>query len=196
MIPVNITIGLKDDFVSFNVMIDGLCDISVGDNIRFSDECKIAVVSKTFVALDVNGFKSGDVILELSGIRCSDIYEFYSSLEFFKSRFSFAGGFNTNQAEPHQPYKLFRLYRRFMHEEDNIEFKVAAVNDRYLSLVRFYELFNIEYDSEHFTQLVLAEKVDLLELFIDFDGDSVLNFNDVNNRFDDLDDMFEMFRSL
>ena len=196
MRPVNITIGLKDDFVSFNVMIDGLCDIVVGDNIRFSDDCKLSVVSKTFVALDVNGFNKGDIILELNGIRCSDIYEFYSNIEFFKSRFSFTGGFNTNQVEPHQPYKLFRLYRRFMHEEDNMEFKVAAVNDRYLSLVKFYELLNIEYDSEHFQQFVVGGKVDLLELFIDFDGDSILDLNGVISRFDELDGEFEVFRSL
>ena len=196
MKPVNVTICLKDDFVSFNVVIDDLCDVVAGDHIRFSDNIKLNVVSKTFVALPMNGFNSGDIILELGSIRCFDIYEFYSHLEFFKSRFSFVGGFNTNQLEPHQPYKLFRLYRRFMNEEDGQDFKVDADNNRYLSLAKFYGLFNIDYDMEHFEQSVNGGKVDLLELFIDFDSDSVIDMGCVNDRFDVLEVSFGEFRSL
>lgn len=196
MKPVNVTIGLKDDFVSFNVVIDDLCDVVAGDHIRFSDNIKLNVVSKTFVALPMNGFNSGDIILELGSIRCFDIYEFYSHLEFFKSRFSFVGGFNTNQLEPHQPYKLFRLYRRFMNEEDGQDFKVESDISRYLSLVKFFGLFSIDYDREHFEQSINGGRVDLLELFIDFDGDSVIDMGCVNDRFDDLEASFDEFRSL
>lgn len=178
---VSVTIETSRDYVNFSIVLEHEDVLAVGDRLRFSDDCESFIARRTF------DFRSGSsIVYECDPIKCFDDYDLYKDLEIFRSSYEFHGNFNTNRPDPACTYKLYRIYRSFMSEEDAFIYEKSDEGRR-KSLIDFGKVLG-------FDIVGLPDNVqmfDMLYLFMKCNNHINIDFEGIN-----IDDLREIFKSL
>ena len=176
-----ITIETSKDYVSFFIMLKHNGVLAVGDKLRFADECESFVVRRVF------DFRSEtSIIYECDPIKCFEDYDLYKNLEIFRAKYEFHGNFNTNRPDPACAYKLYRIYRSFMNEEESFIYEVFD-EARRKSLIDFGKVIGFDVVGMPEREQVF----DMLYLFIMCNSHIHIDFEGIN-----IDDLRDLFKSL
>jgi hypothetical protein len=176
-----ITIETNKDFVSFFITLKHDDVLAVGDKLRFADDCE------SYIARRIFDFRSKlSIAYECEPIVCLEDYDLYKNLEIFRSRYEFHGSFNTNRPDPVCAYKLYRIYRSFMNEEESFIYEIFD-DARRKSLHDFSKVLG--FDIVGMPDRI--QEVDMLFLFMKCNNHAYIDFEGIN-----IDDLREIFRSL
>lgn len=175
----NVTISCKHDFVNFNVKVPVNYNcISAGDKLKFKD--RLFVIShKVYPVLEPDDVGE---YYECAPYKVDDYLEFYKILDFFKMRFAFIGRFIASSNEPLPGYKIYRLYKHLMDEEDVVTDDTLVPVVQFGVVEKLVDVVGLNISDVDLSQYCYGDKLDLLELLLDitdghdfgeFDSDAI-----------------------